>query len=222
MTPSNAIVVKLGGSLLGSPQLPILLHTLVRTATDGQPVAIVPGGGPFADAVRDAQQRHGFDDDAAHDMALLAMGQYGRLLAALADDQPRLCAGAGEVAAALGRQPKRAAIWSPDPRRDALDVERSWRVGADALALWLAGRLGAGSVLLVKSCAPPIDERLTSLAASGVIDAAYADMAAAAPTVATTLVYASSAWSLDGKLAARSRSRTSTTAARASEASRAP
>jgi aspartokinase-like uncharacterized kinase len=222
MTAAHAIVVKLGGSLLGSPQLPVLLRSLVRTAKDGQPVAIVPGGGPFADAVRDAQQRHGFDDDAAHDMALLAMGQYGRLLGALADDQPRLCAGAGEVAVALCKQPQQVAIWSPDPRRDALDVERSWRIGADALALWLARSLGAGSVLLVKSCPPPVDERLEHLAATGVVDAAYAEMATATPAVATTLVYAGNASSLEGRLAARRPSRTPTKAARSSEASRLP
>ena len=44
---------------------------------------LVPGGGPFADAVRSAQPRMGFDDDAAHHMALLGMDQYGRALAAL-------------------------------------------------------------------------------------------------------------------------------------------
>jgi aspartokinase-like uncharacterized kinase len=43
-------VVKLGGSLLGSPELPRWLDTLVKIS-DGK-VLIVPGGGMFADAVR--------------------------------------------------------------------------------------------------------------------------------------------------------------------------
>ena len=47
-------------------------------------MVLVPGGGPFADAVRAAQPRMGFDDRAAHAMALLAMEQYGCALANLA------------------------------------------------------------------------------------------------------------------------------------------
>src|SRR5262249_34381680 len=46
-------------------------------------VVVVPGGGPFADAVRTAQARMGFDDRAAHRMALLAMDQYCYALANL-------------------------------------------------------------------------------------------------------------------------------------------
>ena len=46
-------------------------------------VVLVPGGGPFADAVREAQPKMGFDDAAAHHMALLAMEQYGRALVSL-------------------------------------------------------------------------------------------------------------------------------------------
>ncbi len=129
------IVVKLGGSLAASPQLPILLRSLGRAAADGLRVVIVPGGGPFADAVRVTQQDCAFDDAAAHDMALLAMAQYGRLLGALAAEETSLCWGAEEVAGELLGQPRRAVVWLPEPRRDALEVERSWRIGADALAL---------------------------------------------------------------------------------------
>ena len=32
---------------------------------------VVPGGGPFADAVRASQAEIGFDDAAAHEMAML-------------------------------------------------------------------------------------------------------------------------------------------------------
>nr|MBP9655021.1 hypothetical protein [Rhodocyclaceae bacterium] len=78
MTPPT--VVKLGGSLAAAAQLPRLLHELARLPD----LVIAPGGGPFADAVRRAQKERGFDDAAAHDMALLAMAQFGRMLAAQA------------------------------------------------------------------------------------------------------------------------------------------
>ncbi len=57
-----------------------------------------------------------------------------------------------------------SAVWLPaaaDP-----DVEPSWRVTADSLALWLAAKVGAEGILLVKS-AP-----LTT-AGSELLDAAF-------------------------------------------------
>jgi aspartokinase-like uncharacterized kinase len=72
-------VVKLGGSLAGSERLREWLAALA-----GQPgLVLVPGGGPFADAVRAAQGALRFDDATAHHLAMLAMEQYGRALCAL-------------------------------------------------------------------------------------------------------------------------------------------
>ena len=73
-------VVKLGGSHAFAPHLRAWLDAIAQCA--GR-IVVVPGGGPFADAVRDAQPRMGFDDAAAHRMALLAMEQYGCALASL-------------------------------------------------------------------------------------------------------------------------------------------
>src|ERR671935_1882325 len=75
--PRPLTVVKLGGSYAFSPILGDWLEMVARNAGN---VVLVPGGGPFADAVRDAQPKMGFDDAAAHHMALLAMEQYGRAL----------------------------------------------------------------------------------------------------------------------------------------------
>jgi len=74
-------VVKLGGSLLGSPELPRWLDTLVQVS-DGK-VVIVPGGGIFADAVREAQKLAHVSDATAHHLALCAMDQFGLLLAGM-------------------------------------------------------------------------------------------------------------------------------------------
>ncbi len=212
MKAADAVVVKLGGSLAASPHLPILLRLLARAAADGLPIVVVPGGGPFADAVRAAQAACPFDDAAAHDMALLAMAQYGRLLGALLPEETHLAWAAADVVAALAGQQRRAIVWLPDPRRDALQVERSWRIGADALALWLAGYIEAQRLILVKSCAPPAEQSQVALAVAGNIDAAYPEMAAGLPSVATTLVYAANAAALADALAAFSRSKTRTKA----------
>jgi aspartokinase-like uncharacterized kinase len=198
--PPPLIVVKLGGSLLGSARLSDLLNCTARAARRGLRIAIVPGGGPFADQVREQQRLCRFDDAAAHDMALLAMAQYGRLLGALAGPSIRLAWGAADAAAAIASAPAWPVIWLPDPRKDALDVERSWRIGADALALWLAATLQAQEVVLVKSCAMPPPQSLAALCGEGILDPAYDELTARDETIATTLVYEANASSLDDAL----------------------
>src|SRR5258706_16176897 len=71
-------VVKLGGSLANSPELPCWLD-VIATAGAGK-VVLVPGGGHWAEEVRAAQKREGFDDRVAHHRALRAMEQYGKVL----------------------------------------------------------------------------------------------------------------------------------------------
>ncbi|NIR60629.1 MAG: hypothetical protein GWO02_14520, partial [Gammaproteobacteria bacterium] len=77
-------VVKVGGSLARCASLGRWIDVL---ATEGAGrVVLVPGGGVFADAVREAQARWGFNDVTAHRMAVLAMEQTGLMLAGLRGD----------------------------------------------------------------------------------------------------------------------------------------
>jgi dihydroneopterin aldolase len=167
-------VVKLGGSLLATPD--ILRRWLRPLAAAGGRLVVVPGGGPFADAVRTAQRSMGFDDRTAHRMALLAMEQYGLLLASL---EPRLVPAEtiGAVRAALRR--KYVAIWFPARLAgDADGIEENWDVTSDSLAAWLALQLGASALWLVKSCAVPVQDP-ARLAAAAVVDAKFPRFCAA-------------------------------------------
>ena len=78
--PAPLWVIKLGGSLWRNNSLPDWLSCLSDGAAAGKQLCVVPGGGLFAEAVREAQQHWSFPDEAAHDMALLAMHQYGLML----------------------------------------------------------------------------------------------------------------------------------------------
>jgi 5-(aminomethyl)-3-furanmethanol phosphate kinase len=162
-------VVKLGGSYAFSSTLKSWINAVAACA--GRVVG-VPGGGPFAEAVRVAQPKMGFDDRAAHEMALLAMEQYGCALASLGAGW-RLAASAATIRDVLreGGVP----VWSPTPMlRDANDVPWSWDVTSDSLAAWLAGRIGAKRVLLVKQVEPPPGRlRAADLVADGIIDPAF-------------------------------------------------
>ncbi|MGI4976058.1 MAG: aspartate kinase [Janthinobacterium lividum] len=148
------VVVKLGGSHADAPALRgAWLRALA--AADG-PVVLVPGGGPFADAVRVQQAAMGYGDDVAHDMALLAMEQYGLVLAAA----PGFAAAASEARIASVLAQGRVAVWMPAAMlAQARGVEKGWGVTSDSLALWLAARLGARAAVLVKrdAGAPGLD-----------------------------------------------------------------
>jgi aspartokinase-like uncharacterized kinase len=166
-----AAVVKLGGSLAASAWLRPWLRAIAAAAGA---VVLVPGGGPFADAVRAAQPAMGFDDRAADAMAKLAMAQYGIALANLADG---LCIAATEAEMADRLAEGRVPVWTPLPHA-AADAPPSWDVSSDSLALWLAHRLDAARVLLVKS-RPPAGPRVGALVAGGLLDAAFPGFLAA-------------------------------------------
>lgn len=161
-------VLKLGGSLLGAAELPAWLD--IALGAGAGRVVIVPGGGPFADTVRETQSLLGFGAQAAHDMALLAMAQTGHLLM---DLRPALQPAADAAAARRVLASGACAVWLPDPLalRAETDIAVGWDVTSDSLAAWLAGRMRARGLALVKS-APAASLRgdLPALVAAGVLD----------------------------------------------------
>jgi 5-(aminomethyl)-3-furanmethanol phosphate kinase len=169
-------VIKLGGSLAGSAELRAWLEVIARTP--GPPRVVVPGGGPFADAVRAAQERWRFDDRIAHRMALLAMHQYGLMLTGLEPKlQPAETIEDIRAACAAAHVP----VWMPYAvvaKRD--DIEASWEVTSDSLALWLASSLGAVRLFLVKSTALPVEPMsIGLLTETGILDGAFSGYAQA-------------------------------------------
>jgi aspartokinase-like uncharacterized kinase len=107
-------------------------------------LVVVPGGGAFADEVRRADRRFALGDTAAHWMAILAMDQYGHLLADLTP---------GAVVAQGRRDlaPGRLNVLAPSAwLRRADPLPHSWDVTSDSIAAWVARALGARRLLLVK------------------------------------------------------------------------
>jgi 5-(aminomethyl)-3-furanmethanol phosphate kinase len=172
---TDLTVVKLGGSLAFSDALAPWLAALAECA--GR-VVVVPGGGPFAAAVRAAQPRMGFDDRAAHHMALTAMEQYGRALVGLGNG---LVLAGSPAAIERAVRDGRVPVWAPT--RMALcakDVPSSWDITSDSLAAWLAGKLGAARIVLVKHADMPTAVQANDLAARGIVDALFARFLAVA------------------------------------------
>ncbi len=158
-------VIKLGGSLLSAGVLP---RCLDRIAHYPGKVLIVPGGGVFADQVRHAQKDWGFDDIAAHRMAILAMQQMALLFNSLKPDFAIF------DRASKPCQITKPAIWSPDIQElDNAGIAANWDITSDSLAAWLAGQVAANELLLVKCC--PLDENssLHDLQQLNILDAGF-------------------------------------------------
>src|SRR6185369_2886017 len=163
-------IVKLGGSLTRDRSLIEWLRMLAEFG--GGRVALVAGGGGFAEAVRRAQRAWQFDDLAAHNMATLAMVQTALMLHSM---EPRLVLASEDAEIRHALHAGSPALWVPyTALRDAPDLLTSWEVTSDSLSLWLARRLNAERLIVVKSAT--LDPALTlgELTATGVLDARFA------------------------------------------------
>jgi aspartokinase-like uncharacterized kinase len=166
---SGPTVIKLGGSFALSPELRDWIKAIVVHA--GR-VVIVPGGGPFADTVRAAQVQMRFDDRTAHRMGLLAMEQYG---CAIASMNKRLQLADSLEAIRQGVAGGKVPVWLPAQMVLAdTTIPQSWDVTSDSLAAWLAGRIGAERLVLVKHLESMESTVLASnLVACNMIDRAF-------------------------------------------------
>jgi aspartokinase-like uncharacterized kinase len=122
------IVLKIGGSLFDSGR-----ELLKQVAKGERDVLVVPGGGAFADKVRDVYGTRTLSDDAAHWMALLAMDQYGYFLSD----------GTGiPLADTINGKGTRIALAYEILRKDDA-LPHSWDVTSDTIAAWMAVKTGA-------------------------------------------------------------------------------
>jgi hypothetical protein len=146
--PIVDVVVKVGGSLLKGRRFPDEVARALAAVRPRRRLLVVPGGGPFADTVRRLGGRIDLSDSANHWMALLAMDQVAYLMA---EHLPggQVVSTPGEIAEGLraGHLPVLApAHWLHEA--DALP--HSWDVTSDSIAAWVAGRVGAGHLVLLK------------------------------------------------------------------------
>jgi len=145
MTP---VVIKVGGGLLGIPGALEAVCVTVGAMGRREAVVVVPGGGPFADAVRELDRVAGLSADTAHWMAMLAMDQYAHVLAERIDGAD-LVEDSGAIAGTLAAG--RVAVLAPSRWLRAADpLPHSWDATSDSVAAFLAGALDAKRLVLVK------------------------------------------------------------------------
>ncbi|MCW4046720.1 MAG: delta 1-pyrroline-5-carboxylate synthetase [Candidatus Bathyarchaeota archaeon] len=140
-------IIKVGGSLAEDPEVLRALCSKLSELAKKHALVVVPGGGEFADTVRDFDQRFSLPHGVSHRMAILGMDQFGLLLSAVTpgsivsrtpDDLERISS-MGKVPIFLPSH----MMFNEDP------LENSWDVTSDSIAAFVAKRLGAAKVILV-------------------------------------------------------------------------
>ena len=199
-------VVKVGGGLAreaGDGALRALCRAIGEAGASHR-LLVVPGGGGFADAVRDHDARFGLGAATTHRMAILAMDQFGWLLCDLiAGAVPCTDLASARAAAARGATPVLlpAALLAGDP------LPASWAVTSDSIAAWVAGEAEAVRVVLLKPVAglyrdwPPAGEPLARLSVDELAELRAAGVDEHLP--AALRAAGVEAWVVDGREPAR-------------------
>lgn len=142
---SSNVMIKVGGSLCSPQQLPQLVAAIQELSHTFN-VIVIPGGGPFANLVRDWDRRLQLSSSASHWMAIAAMDQYGLLLESqgmgVSVDDP----------STLSSPCDSARIFLPYRfLKDRDPLPHSWSITSDSVAAYLASVVKVEQLLLLKS-----------------------------------------------------------------------
>lgn len=164
---TDRIVIKVGGSLAETGRLAGILSII---AAASRPVIVVPGGGQFADKVRDLQNVMQLDDKSAHKLAMLGMHQMAEIYFA---KEPRLAPADSVEGIARVLASGNVPVWLPFQMcQNDETIPADWTITSDGLAARLAERLGGLPVVLLKSCDVDALATVEQLADQDVVDAA--------------------------------------------------
>ncbi|MBN1358218.1 delta 1-pyrroline-5-carboxylate synthetase [Candidatus Bathyarchaeota archaeon] len=140
-------VVKVGGSLSEEPKVLIKFCAKLSQLAKNYGLVVVPGGGRFADVVRDSDEQFNLSSSVSHRMAILGMDQFGMLLAQIT---PNSCATYLLGDAKHLSQTEAVPIFLPSRLLFKENpLKNSWEVTSDSIAAYVAGMLQASKLVLV-------------------------------------------------------------------------
>ncbi len=139
--------LKIGGSLAEDPTTLRALSLELSEIAKTHKIAVVPGGARFADVVREYDETFHLPKTVSHNMAILAMDQYGLFLSSITPDsrtsytlkEAREISETGIVSILL---PSRL-MFSEDP------LPHSWEVTSDSITAYIAAEMGVKKLILV-------------------------------------------------------------------------
>lgn len=148
--------MKIGGSICLDPAALKKLCLEIGKLSSNYRLAIVPGGAVFADEVRLCYRIFHVSEEAAHKMAILAMSQYGLLIADLTPNSKPVytikeCLESGSEGFIPILLPHRI-LEEEDP------LPPSWDVTSDSISAYVAYLLNVKLLILIKNVDGVYDE----------------------------------------------------------------
>ena len=173
---AGPVVVKVGGSLLGWPELPGRLTTWLDTQRANDPteeLVLVAGGGAAADWIRSLDRVYGLGEDVAHALAVHALDLTAFILARLlpgsmAVDRLDMLSAARESETTPILVPRNVLKEIERPGTDRLPA--TWDVTSDTIAARIAEHLQARTLVLMKSMSAPVGTTREAAARMGLVD----------------------------------------------------
>lgn len=140
-------VLKIGGSLGRYPDKLRKLCLKVSELAKKRRLLVVPGGGEFADTVRQLDQRFHLSSSVSHRMAILGMNQYGLLLRDLIPDSI-IIERIDELEATFIDE--KIPVFLPASLMfDEDPLDNSWDVTSDSIAAYIANKIQASKLLII-------------------------------------------------------------------------
>jgi aspartokinase-like uncharacterized kinase len=139
-------VLKIGGSLTKQPKSLVKLCKELSVLARAHRIVVIPGGGEFADTVRQLDKTFTLSNVAAHKMAILAMDQFGLLLSDITPDAYV----SYELKEIKNRVVTKLPILLPSKFMFLEDpLENSWDVTSDSISAYFTDKLEAEKLILV-------------------------------------------------------------------------
>jgi aspartokinase-like uncharacterized kinase len=174
----ESVVVKIGGSLLTRPGLPVRLPRWLRETFPDSQVNVVVGGGAMIEAFRRLDAIHSLDAAEMHWRCIRALRHTAEIVAGWIPDA--VWVGTPEGYATHVRDSRSAerrsgglfvfavdAFYGP---QSGAPMPCDWSTTSDSIAAWLAIRMTASRLVLVKSCPIPESSDLAEWASLGIVD----------------------------------------------------
>ncbi len=140
-------VIKVGGSLSETPKALKALCLELNHVANKHSIVIVPGGGKFADVIREFDEKYNLPPALSHRLAILAMDQYGLVLSQLIPNSKTCDSLEGALQFS---ESKKILIFLPSKLMSKDDpFEASWDVTSDSIAAYIAFRLQALKAIFI-------------------------------------------------------------------------
>ena len=177
-------VVKIGGSLFDYPDLATAWGEWVAREPEMMTV-IIAGGGPYADLVRQWDQRFSLSEETAHWMCVASMNVTAALLhqrlpgVHLLDDwqalRERVASASQQEATVFSVE---SFLKNVEPSLPGDSLPQTWAVSSDSIAARVAEVLAAEELVLGKSVSISPGSDWDQLADEGSVDAYFPEIAA--------------------------------------------